>query len=563
VKLPTGGALATAVVAGLALAGILAAVPPATQFVDLSVVVAPDLPCTWAGGFPPFRIEHYLRIGPLGAYNADILTLDSNTGTQLDAPPHSVPRPATGRPEANRHGEMSVDRIPPWQLVGEACVVDVRDLLDQAPNGRSPLVGRDRLIAWERAHRPFRAGDVVLFASGYTDRYYRPFPAGRRFLAEPLEKTAPGWPDPDPAAMEYLASRGVLAAGTDSPSMGPIPDLAEPTHYAGLRHGMIWTESAVQLIGLPATGAFYAMLGPRYAGSMGSETRALAVTGTLAPWLIEAARARRVVDLSVVLAPDRPVWWPGRGVGNHRQPLLRAGFNYSPVLDASIPQHQLDSHTGTHLVPPAYALPPPGFDDRDYPAEVRGWLADFERRHGRRGTSETTADRIEPASTSGWVRVVDVRDLTGACAPRPCSPEITVARIRAHEAATRPLAAGEVVVFRSDFSDRHCLRPFPDGAACMADPLDGRSAGWAALGPEAIVYLAGKGIRCVGTDAPTLGGVEPRRALETYWALGGKGMVGIEYLTGVSRLPARAFFLFAAPKIRGAHGAPGRAIALY
>ena len=35
----------------------------------------------------------------------------------------------------------------------------------------------------------------------------------------------------------------------------------------------------------------------------------------------------------------------------------------------------------------------------------------------------------------------------------------------------------------------------------------------------------------------------------TYWALGGKGMVGIEFLTGLGKLPPRAYFLFAALKI--------------
>ena len=46
----------------------------------------------------------------------------------------------------------------------------------------------------------------------------------------------------------------------------------------------------------------------------------------------------------------------------------------------------------------------------------------------------------------------------------------------------------------------------------MADPLNGKSEGWPAPGPEAIVYLAGKGIRCVATDGPTLGGASPNRS---------------------------------------------------
>jgi kynurenine formamidase len=70
-------------------------------------------------------------------------------------------------------------------------------------------------------------------------------------------------------------------------------------------------------------------------------------------------------------------------------------------------------------------------------------------------------------------------------------------------------------------------------------------------------------VRCVATDAPTLGGVDPERALGTYWMLGGKGMVGVEFLTNVGNLPERATFVFAALKIRGCHGGPGRALAYH
>ena len=37
----------------------------------------------------------------------------------------------------------------------------VRDLLDAAPNGDSPLVKRDRIMAWEKAHRALGAGGPV------------------------------------------------------------------------------------------------------------------------------------------------------------------------------------------------------------------------------------------------------------------------------------------------------------------------------------------------------------------------------------------------------------------
>ncbi|HEV7223426.1 MAG TPA: cyclase family protein, partial [Pirellulales bacterium] len=206
------------------------------EVVDLSLLIAPEYPCNWAGGWPQFQINRYLRIGKLGPYNDDALFIDGNTGTQLDVPAHSVPLPETNLPNAGPYGRIFTDNAPAWQFGGEACVIDCRDLVDSRTNGRSELITKDRVIAWEEKNRPLRTGDVVLFHSGYSDKYYLPLPAGRRFLADPLEAAAPAWPDPDPECMEYLASRKVMTLGTDSPTMGPIPDLAEPTHLAGLKH---------------------------------------------------------------------------------------------------------------------------------------------------------------------------------------------------------------------------------------------------------------------------------------------------------------------------------------
>ena len=536
---------------------------PAPRFVDLSLLVASEYPCTWPT-FPRFQLNAEERIGPSSPYNSDILIIDGNTGTQLDVPPHSVTPPDSGLPNAGRFGRSYTDVVPAWQFGGAACVIDCRDLIEAAPAGQSALVRRDRLIAWEKAHRPLGPGDVVLFASGYSDRFYRPLPEGRRFAADPVAGTAPAWPDPDPDCMEYLAGRQVMTLGTDSASMGPLPDLAEPTHFAGLKHGMIWTESATGLTTLPPTGAFTCMLSPKYRGGIYAEGRALAVVGDpLAGRLIDSARTKNVVDLSVVLAEDLPISWPGRGVGRHRQPYttIRWGMNANTRMPFEM--HMLDSQAGTHLVPPAYALPPAGFDDATYAPEVRAWLADYESKYGKRGTSDTTTEKVPIAQTCGPARVVDVAHLLGTTDSKswPASPEITVDDIRREETSHGELQPGDIVIFHSGWSDRYC-RPFPAGKACLDDPLNGRSEGWPAPGPEAVVYLAKKGIRCLATDAPTLGGVEPKRALMTYWALGSRGMAGVEYLTNLARMPRGAYFLFAAVKIRGGHGGPGRAIAL-
>jgi kynurenine formamidase len=365
--------------------------------------------------------------------------------------------------------------------------------------------------------------------------------------------------------MEYLATRKVMTLGTDSTSMGPLPDLAEPTHFAGLKHGMIWTESATNLAALPPIGAFYCMIGPKHAGGAFAEGRAFAVVGApLAGQLIASARKKNALDLSVVLAEDLPSTWPGRGVGNHRQPYMPIRFGKNPNTKTPYETHMMDSHAGTHLVPPAYSLPAAGFDNSSYAPEVRGWLAEYEKKYGPRGTSSMTAEKVPLAQTCGPARVIDVSKLAGTTSKTnwPASPEITEAHIRDYEKQHGELKPGDIIIFRSGWSDTY-YRPGAAGDACMAEPLNGKREGWPAPGPDAVVYLASKGIRCMATDGPTLGGVEPKRALMTYWALGSKGMVAVEYLTNLGKLPDKAYFLFAAVKIKGCHGGPGRAIALY
>ena len=537
----------------------------ATKFVDHSLLIAPEFPCTWpTAPFPRFQITHQRVIGPDSAYNIDVLLIDGNTGTQLDVPPHSVARPDLKREKSGPLGLAYTDKIEAWQFGGEACVVDVRDLLDQAAKGVSPLVTPEHIERFEKQHRRLRFGDVVLFRSDYSDKYYRPFPEGSRFIADALDRKAPGYPDPNPECMEFLATRGVMTLGTDSASMGPLPNLAEPTHYAGLKHGMIWTESATNLGALPPTGAFYCMIGPKHQGAPYGEGRAFAIVGGELPKrLIDAAKNKRAIDLSPTLAPNLPVTSPGIGTGNHRQTYLKVDFLYSEYLDLWHHAHLMDSMAGTHLVPPSFALPPEGANP-EYSPEVRGWLIDYEKKYGPRGTSSMTTEQVPLAWTCGPARVIDMTFLVGTTDSKswPASPEITAAHIQAFEKKSGDFKPGDIVLFHTGHLDKY-FKPQPNDSGVWTDPLTGKSEGWPAPGPEAVVYLKSRGIRCVATDAPDLGGVEPRRALMTYWALGSREMVGVEFLHNVGKVSLGGYFLFAPLKIRDCHGGPGRAIALY
>lgn len=539
--------------------------PSATRFVDHSLLIASEYPCTWPSSpFPRFQLIHQRTIGAASPYNIDVLLIDGNTGTQLDVPPHSVARPELKREKSGPLGLAYTDKIEAWQFGGEACVIDVRDLLDKAPKGVSPLVRPEHVERFEKQHRTLRFGDVALFRSDYSDKYYRPLPEGSRFIADALDRKAPGYPDPDPDCMELLGKRGVMTLGTDSASMGPLPDLAEPTHYAGLRHGMIWTEGATNLGKLPPTGAFYCMIGPKHQGGPYGEGRAFSIVGgDLPKRLIEAAKQKRAIDLSPTLAPNLPITAPGVGTGQHRQVYLKVDFLYSEYLDMWHHTHWMDAMAGTHLVPPAYALPA---DDKfqPYAPEVRGWLEEYEKKYGPRGSSSLTTEKIPLAWTCGPAKVIDVTSLVGSTAAKdwPRSPEITPRQVADYEKRKGELRAGDIVIFHTGHLDRH-FKPQPHDAGVWSDPLAGKAEGWPAPGPDTIAYLKSKGVRCVATDAPDLGGVEPKRALMTYWALGSREMVGVEFLHQVGTIPEGGYFLFAPLKIRDCHGGPGRAIALW
>jgi len=538
---------------------------PGGAMEDLSVLIAPDLPCNWPSSFlPSLIIMRYIRRGP-EPYVSEAIVIDEHTGTHWDAPPHFIPPPSTGLPAAADIGFVPSDQMPAWQFVGEACVVDVRDLMDNAGPGLTPDITRQIVQQWEQANRPLGPGDAVMFRADYSDKYYRQLPEGRRLVDDVFMGLAQPWPGVDPDCMDYLAGLKVQSVGTDSPNIGPASAVAIETHIAGLKNGLIYTENLTNLGCLPTTGAACAILGPKHASGSGGEARVVAlVEPEIATQVIRSAKLQQVVDLSVLLREDLPVSWPGLGVPTYRMPYLGRTLHSweQPGGPALIRTHILDSHTGTHLVPPTYAVPEPGFDRKGYNAQTRQALHHFENRFGPIGTSTTTADKVPVAQLSGPARVIDVTHLVGTVAPKPESPPIRVSDIKRHERMFGPIKSGEIVIFHSAHTDRF-FQPFPYGNRCVADPINGKTEGWPAPTAETIFYLAEQGVSCVGTDAPRMGGTDPIRALSTYWAGGSRDMCFVEYLINVGALPSvGAFFLFAPVKVRGSHGGYGRALGI-
>lgn len=543
--------------------------PKTEQVKDMTLLVAPDRPCVWPVGMTQHLVVPSRTFGP-GAYHRDMIVIDEHTGTQWDAPAHFVPPPGSGLAGASPMGLVTGEKVPAWQFCGEACVINVRNHVDDAPDGESYLIKPELVYAWEKQHRPLKFGDVVLFRSDYTDNYYKPFPAGERFVTTALRKETPGWPAPTPETMAYLGEKGVKTLGLDGASMGPLPNLAVATHQAGGKLGMIWTECSTNLGSLPTTGAFVALLVAKHAGGSGGECRQIGITEPkLAARLNESAKNKRVVDLSVTLDEDYPITWPGYGPGDEATRYVSKTLNaFSKVRGPYFAKtHILDSQVGTHVVLPSYSLPPSGFENSRYSPEIQAILKKYESTFGPRGTSSMTLEQVPLDQTVGEAHVVDVRSLVGStkASEWPASPTITAEFLKQQD-QVRPFRAGEIVIFYSGFSDAH-FKPLPESPELdevFAAPLAGKAEGWPAPNPEAIAFLAEKGIRCIGTDGPTLGGVERENSLMVSWLSATKGMLAVEFLTNLSEIRDKpAYFLFAPIKIQGLHGGYGRALALY
>ncbi len=537
---------------------------------DLSLLVSRDLPCVWPSGMTPFAVVPTATFNRTGRHR-DMLIIDEHTGTQWDAPAHFVPPPGSGYSGAGPMGLITGEKVPAWQFCGEACVVDVTAYRDKADLGKSFLIGPEILIQWEKDNRRIGPGDVVLFRSDYTDKYYKTFPAGDRFVAKTLRKEASAWPAPTPETMAFLFKRGVMTLGLDGASMGPLPDLAVATHQAGGSRGMIWVECATNLGSLPVTGSFFAIMASKHVGGSGGECRCIAVTDVaLAKVLNTMARARNVADLSVPLHEELPIVWPGRSPGEE------GGRYISKVLNAFSPTrgpffamtHLFDSFAGTHVVLPSYSLPDSRSSVQNSDPHILNAIAKYERSYGKLAHSDLKMESASIESMMGQAHVIDVRSLCSSGmfkSGKPMSPQINREFLEIH-AKNHPFKKGEVVLFYSGYTDSK-LKPFPvapEVDELFVKPLKGDSQGWAVPTPEALSYLAESGIRCVGTDGPTLGGVDAEQSLFVDWKAASLGLVVVEFLTNLKSIHEKeAYFVFAPIKIEGTRGGYGRALALF
>lgn len=215
------------------------------------------------------------------------------------------------------------------------------------------------------------------------------------------------------------------------------------------------------------------------------------------------AAGLRVVDLSQPIVSGMPQW-PG-----DRQPLRIVRLSDHGQAAWRSSRLELGCHVGTHVDAPSHFLA------------------------GAPGVDELTPERF-----CGPARVVrPPRAAGGAAAPGPLDAGVLDGV---------DLGGVDFVLFDTGWA-RHWGQP-----AYYAD--------WPWLSAPLAARLAAAGLKGVGLDTPSLDGRTGRHAHDLFAAA---GMVNLENLANLDRLPQSGSFLVALPlPLAGAEASPVRAVAL-
>lgn len=252
--------------------------------------------------------------------------------------------------------------------------------------------------------------------------------------------------------------------------------------------------------------------------------------------LLSLIKGATLVDLSVLTGENQPSSPPegqrfGQFMMNHYTWPRGKFLEYVQVHD---------DHTGTHIDAPCHMIPTleSGLDH----------ATEF---------GSVTIEQLDLNDMIGAAVVVDCRPLIdtvpkGTTTNLERSPLIDRAYLEKWEGENGQFAPGDIVLFRTDWSDTY-FRPYPEGfrydrshPAPTADAFD---------------LLHERGVKHVGIDGRGIGQMQDDYS--PHWAALGRGILATENLTNLGKLPTRgAVFIFLPHKFEGATGGMGRAIAL-
>lgn len=222
-------------------------------------------------GYPPRHIDHYLleNIGSDHSNLDDIVTGWLNVGTQIDGLAHMGiggvfynGNKSADIVDANGLKKLGIEKVPP--LVTRGVLLDMARYKGvQALQGGQAFTVADIEGACRQQGVQIERGDVVLLHTGWMDtmsgdtlRYYD------------------SQPGPGRAVAEYLATKGIVALGSDTPRVDVVPFETPqeffPVHQTLITKNGIYLLESVNTSALARDGVheFLFVLGqPRFTGA--------------------------------------------------------------------------------------------------------------------------------------------------------------------------------------------------------------------------------------------------------------------------------------------------------
>jgi arylformamidase len=170
---------------------------------DISPPLRLGIP-VWPGD-TEFAAERSWQLDDACPVNVSRVTLSTHTGAHADAPLHYD---ATGAPVGGLDLKRYLGPCRVVHAIGVRPLIRVADLLDRLPAGTT------RVLIRTYAHAP-------------------------------QERWDPDFAAIDPAAIDALASRGIILIGVDTPSLDPQDSKTMDAHHAVRRHGLSILEGLV------------------------------------------------------------------------------------------------------------------------------------------------------------------------------------------------------------------------------------------------------------------------------------------------------------------------------
>jgi len=224
------------------------------RVVDLTHHLAPGMP-VWPGD-PAVEVSGCTALTTDG-YALYRVTLGDHSGTHIGVAAHL------------RAGGLTVERMPAEHLVRPACVIDFRVASAHSADATLTMA---HVFQWEAGHGRLSAGDVVLLATGWDQRWGD--------ADSYLNRDARGrmhFPGFSVDAVQFLVEeRGIAGLGTDAAGIDAGADESLAANTALLQGERFHLENLTHLEQLPATGAMLFIGALPVAGCGGAPARVLA-----------------------------------------------------------------------------------------------------------------------------------------------------------------------------------------------------------------------------------------------------------------------------------------------